>query len=93
MVLKQKLRQQFQDWEDWEAPQIEDLKLIIPQDYRFMTSNSFFIDIPNNLIEKIAHIKFTLPLGTYKTSLDTSPTQKLSLHCKQINGVKNEVHK
>ena len=30
--------------------------------------------------------------GSYKTSLDTSPPPKsLSLHYKQINGVKNEV--
>ena len=32
------------------------------------------------------------PHGSYKTSLDTSPPSKiLSLHCKQINKVKNQL--
>ena len=36
--------------------------------------------------------KSTPPLVTYKTSLDTTPPPKsLSLRCKQINRVKNEV--
>ena len=35
------------------APQIKDLKLVIPKQYTFMTSNSFFIalGIPNNYLE------------------------------------------
>ena len=38
-------------------------------------------------------IRSTLPPGSYKTSLDTSPPPKiLSLHCKQINKVKNELN-
>ena len=37
-------------------------------------------------------IRSTLPPGYYKTSLDTSPSPTvLSLHCKQINKVKNEL--
>ena len=37
-------------------------------------------------------IRLTLPPGSYKTSLDTSPPPKsLSLHCKQINKVKNKL--
>ena len=37
-------------------------------------------------------IKSTLPPGSYKTSLDTSPPpQLLSLNCKQTNKVKNEL--
>ena len=37
--------------------------------------------------------KSTLPPGSYKTSLGTSPPPKsLSLQCKQINRVKNEVN-
>ena len=37
-------------------------------------------------------IRLTLPPGSYKTSLDTSPPPKsLSLHCKHINKVKNEL--
>ena len=37
-------------------------------------------------------IRSTLTPGSYKTSLDTSPPPvSLSLHCKQINKVKNEL--
>ena len=37
-------------------------------------------------------IRSTLPPGSYKTSLDTSPSPNiLSLHCKQINKFKNEL--
>ena len=37
-------------------------------------------------------IKSILPPGSYKTSLDTSPPpQLLSLHCRQIDKVKNEL--
>ena len=42
-------------------------------------------------LEKTTLIKSTLPRGSYKTSLDTSPPQLLSLHCKQIKKVKNEL--
>ena len=59
-----------------------------------MASNIFFIalGIPDKHLEKTTLIKSTLPPGSYKTSLDTSPPPKsLSLHCKQINKVKNEL--
>ena len=57
-----------------------------------MTSNTFFIalGIPDKRLEKTTLIKSTLPPGSYKTSFDTLPPQLLSLHCKQINKVKNE---
>ena len=58
-----------------------------------MASNSFFIalDIPDSSLKKILCIKFTLPSGAFKTSLHTSSPPKLvSLHCSQINGVKNK---
>ena len=57
-----------------------------------MASNIFFIalGILDKHLEKTTIIKSTLPPGSYKTSLDTSPPPKsLSLHCKQINKVKN----
>ena len=38
--IKEAVSQQRQDWE---PPQIKDLKLIIPQHYRFMTDNTIFI--------------------------------------------------
>ena len=59
-----------------------------------MTSNTIIIalGIPNNYLEKATLIRSTLPPGSYKTALDTSPPPKsLSLHCKQINKVKNEL--
>ena len=33
----------LQQIQDWEAPQIRDLKLVIPEHFTFMPSNSFFI--------------------------------------------------
>ena len=59
-----------------------------------MASNIFFIAlcIADKHLEKTMLIKSTLPPGSYKTSLDKSPPSKsLSLHCKQVNKVKNEL--
>ena len=84
----------LQQRQDWEPPQIKDLRLVIPKDYTFMASNTIFIalGIPNNYLEKTTLIRSTLPPGSYKTSLDTSPPPiSLSLHCKQFNKVKNEL--
>ena len=70
------------------------LKLVIPEHYAFMASNTIFIafGIPNNYLEKTTLIKSTLTLASYKTSLDTLPPPKsLSLHCKQINKVNNDL--
>ena len=78
----------LQKRQDWEPPQIKDLKLVIPEHYTFIASNTIFIalGIRDNYLEK------TLPPGSYKISLDTSPPPKsLSLHCKQINKIKNEL--
>ena len=33
----------LQQRQDWEPPQIKDLKLVIPEDYTFMASNNIFI--------------------------------------------------
>ena len=59
-----------------------------------MASNTIFIalGIPDKYLEKTTLIWSTLPPGSYKTSLDTSPPPKLlSLHYKQINKIKNEL--
>ena len=59
-----------------------------------MGSNSFFIvlSILDNYLEKTTRIESPLLPSTWKTSLDTSPQSKsLSLQCKQIKRVKNEV--
>ena len=84
----------LQERQDWVPPQIKDLKLVIPECYTFMASNIFFIalGILDKHLEKTTQIKSTLPPGSYKTSLDTSPPPKsLSLHCNQINEIKNEL--
>ena len=84
----------LQQRQDWEPPQIKDLKLVIPEDYTFMASNNFFIalGIPDKYLDKTTLIKSTLPPGSYKTSRDTSPPPiPLSLHCKQISKVKNKL--
>ena len=59
-----------------------------------MASNAIFIasGIQDKYLEKARLIRSTLTPGSYKASLDTSPPPKfLSLHCKQINRVKNEL--
>ena len=83
----------LQERQGWVPPQIEDLRLVIPEHYPFMVSNIFFIalGILDKHLEKTTLIKSTLPPGLYKTSLDRSPPKSLSLHCKQVNKVKNEL--
>ena len=59
-----------------------------------MADNTVLIalSIQGNYLEKVTLIRSRLPPGSYKTSLDTSlPPKILSLHCKQINKVKNEL--
>ena len=84
----------LQQRQDWEPPQIKDLRLVIPKDYTFMADNTIFyaLCIQNNYLQKTTLFRSTLPTGSYETSLDTSPPPKIiSLHCKQINKVKNEL--
>ena len=84
----------LQQRQDWEPRQIKDLRLVIPEHYTFMASNTIFIalGILDKYLEKTTLIWSTLPPGSYKTSLDTSPPPKLlSLHYKQINKIKNEL--
>ena len=78
----------------WEPLQIKDLRLVIPEDCIFIAFNNIFIaiGIPDNYLEKTMLIRSTLTPGSYKKSLDTwPPPVSLSLHCKQINKVKNEL--
>ena len=85
----------LQQRQDWEAPQIKDLNMLIPEYYTFMASNSFLIvlSIIGSYLEKATHGNSTAAPGTYKTSLDTSAApQLLSLDCKQNNSVKNKVN-
>ena len=51
----------------------------------------YALGIQDNYLEKTMLIRSTLPPGSYKTSLDTSPPSKiLLLRCKQIKKFKNE---
>ena len=84
----------LQQKQNWEPPQSKDLRLAIPEDYTFIASNNIFIalGIPNNYLEKTMLIRSRQPSGSYKISLDTSPPPiSLSLHCQQINKVKNKL--
>ena len=77
----------------WEL-KIKDLMLTIPKDYLFIADDTIFhaFSIQDKYLEKTTLIRSTLPNGSYKTSFDTSPPPKtLSLHCRQINKVKNEL--
>ena len=59
-----------------------------------MANNTIFIalGIQDKYLEKVTLIRSTLPPDSYKTSLDTlKPPKILSMHCKQINKVKNEL--
>ena len=69
-------------------------KLIVQKSYKFIVYKSFFIalGILGNFLRKINIEKSLVLSGTYERSFNTSPPQKsLSLHCKHINRVKNEV--
>ena len=59
-----------------------------------MADNTIFIAliIQDKYLEKTILIRSNLLPGSYKTSLDTSPPPiSLSLHCKQISKVRNEL--
>ena len=77
------------------TPQIKDLKLVMPEHYTFIACNTIFIalGIPGNYFGKTMLIKSTLAPGSYiHPLLDTLPPPKsLSLYCKQINRIKNEL--
>ena len=66
----------------------------MPEDYAFIADNNFFTEIsmPEKSLKNI-NIKYSLVFsGSYKTQLVTTPPPKsLSLHCNQINKVKNEL--
>ena len=67
-----------QQRQNWEPAQIKDLKLVIPEHYTFMASNTIFIvlGITNNYLEMNTLIRSTLAPVSYKTSLDTSSRPK-----------------
>ena len=59
-----------------------------------MAENTIFIalGIQGNHLQKATLVKSKLTTSSYKTLLDTSPPPRsLSIHCKKINKVKNEL--
>ena len=84
----------LQQRQDWEPPQIKDLKLVMAEEYTFIASNNTFIalGIHDKYLEKTMLISSILPPGSNKTSLDISPPPRsLSLYCKQIYNVNNKL--
>ena len=84
----------LQQKQEWEPPRIKNLKLVIPEDYTFLASNTIVtqLGIEDNYLEKTTIIRSIFTPGSYKTSLDTStPPKPLPLHCNQIDKVKNEL--
>ena len=84
----------LQQKQEWEPPQIKNLKLVIPEDYTFLASNTIVIQlgIEDHYLGKTTIIRSIFTPGSYKTSLDTSaPPKPLPLHCNQIDKVKNEL--
>ena len=53
----------LQEKQDWKPTQIKGLKLVIPEQSRFMASNTFLIALAilDNYLENTSHIKSTLP--------------------------------
>ena len=53
----------LQQRQDWEPPQIKDLRLVIPEDNTFMASNTIFITlgIQDKYLENTTLIRSTLP--------------------------------
>ena len=53
----------LQKRQDWEPPQIKDLRLVIPEHYKFMASNTIFtaFGILDNYLEETTPIRATLP--------------------------------
>ena len=62
----------LQQRQNWEVPQIKDLKQLIPEHYTFMVCDTFFIalGIPNKHLENATRNKSNLPSDTYEKSLD-----------------------
>ena len=79
---------------NWNTPHIKNLKLVMPENYAFTADNNFFIvlGMPEKILKNI-NIKHSLVFsGSYKTQfVTTSPPKSLSLHCNQINKIKNEL--
>ena len=77
----------LQQRQGWESPQLKDLNLVILKEYLFIADNAIFyaLGIQDKYLEKTTLIRSTLPPGSYKTSLDTSPPLKNFIATLQSN--------
>ena len=70
----------LQQRQDWEPPQIKDLKLVIPKDYTFMASNTIFIalGIQDKYLEKTMLIGLLYPLAHTKHLLNITSSNTIA---------------
>ena len=76
------------------APQIKNVRLVVPENFVFIADNIFFTALV--MAEKILkniNIKYSLVFsGSHKTQLVTTlPQKSLSLHCNLINKINNKL--
>ena len=94
MILTKKIKAAVLQQQNWNVPHIKNLKLVMPENYAFTANNNFFIALgmPEKILKNI-NIKYSLVFsGSYKMQLVKMPPPKsLSLHCNQINKVKNKL--
>ena len=70
----------LQQRQDWEPPQIKDLKLVTPKHYTFMASNTIFIalGIQDKYLEKTMLIGLLYPLAHTKHLLNITSSNTIA---------------
>ena len=68
----------LQQKQNWNAPHIKNVLLVVPENYAFTADNNFFIALGmTEKIRKNINIKYSLAFsGSYKTQLVTTPSPK-----------------
>ena len=76
----------LQQRQDWEPPQIKELRLVIPKDHTFMADDTIFIALgkQDKYLEMTRLIRSTLCPGSYKTSLVVTALQTNQESQKQV---------
>ena len=74
----------LQQKQNWNAPHINNLRVVMPENYVFTADNNFFIvlGMPKKILKSV-NMKCSLVFsGSYKMQLVTTPPPKsLSLYC------------
>ena len=83
----------LQQGQDWEPPQIKDLKLVIPEDYTFLAFNTIFIalDIQGRCLEKTTLNRSTLLPSSFCRQCKTEISLPLNFtkYCKRWKNIAN----